>query len=102
MKNFITEILIHKHGAPKKTRPCSNKCRGENRSLETLINDLKELGLKNGKVSIGHCQNEGSATKLKQMIESTFEKAQVEIHKLRGLCSFYAEKGGLLVGFEKI
>ena len=80
----------------------THKCRGENRSLETLISDLKELGLKNGKVSIGHCQNEGAATKLKQMIESTFEKAQVEIHKLRGLCSFYAEKGGLLVGFEKI
>ena len=79
----------------------THKCRGENRSLETLINDLKELGLKNGKVSIGHCQNEGAATKLKQMIESTFEKVQVEIHKLRGLCSFYAEKGGLLVGFEK-
>ena len=80
----------------------THKCRGENRSLETLINDLKELGLKNGKVSIGHCQNEGAATKLKQMIESTFEKVQVETHKLRGLCSFYAEKGGLLVGFEKI
>ena len=79
----------------------THKCRGENRSLETLINDLKELGLKNGKVSIGHCQNEGVANKLKQMIESTFEKVQVEIHKLRGLCSFYAEKGGLLVGFEK-
>ena len=79
----------------------THKCRGENRSLETLINDLKELGLRNGKVSIGHCQNEGAATKLKQMIEFTFEKAQVEIHKLRGLCSFYAEKGGLLVGFEK-
>ena len=60
-----------------------------------------EMDVKKGKVSIGHCQNEGAATKLKQMIESTFEKAQVEIHKLRGLCSFYAEKGGLLVGFEK-
>lgn len=80
----------------------THKCRGENRSLETLINYLKELGLKNGKVSIEHCQNEGAATKLKQMIESTFEKVQVEIHKLRGLCSFYAEKGGLLVDFEKI
>ena len=80
----------------------THKCRGENRSLETLINDLKELGLKNGKVSIGHCQNEGAATNLKQMIESTFEKVQVETHKLRGLCSCYAEKRGLLVGFEKI
>lgn len=80
----------------------THKCRGENRSLETLINDLKELGLKNGKVSIGHCQNENAANTLKQMIEANFEKVQIEIHKLRGLCSFYAEKGGLLVGFEKM
>ncbi len=80
----------------------THKCRGENRSLETLINDLKEHGLKNGKVSIGHCQNENAANTLKQMIEAKFEKVQIEIHKLRGLCSFYAEKGGLLVGFEKM
>lgn len=79
----------------------SHKIRGESRSLETLINDLRELGLRKGKVSIGHCQNEGAASKLKEMIETSFEKVQVEIHKLRGLCSFYAEKGGLLVGFEK-
>lgn len=94
-------ICIVGKASDEETLEPTHKCRGENRSLETLINDLKELGLKNGKVSIGHCQNEGAATKLKQMIESTFEKAQVEIHRLRGLCSFYAEKGGLLVGFEK-
>ncbi len=79
----------------------THKCRGENKALETLVNDLKELGLRNGKVSIGHCQNETAANTLKKMIESKFEKVQIEIHKLRGLCSFYAEKGGLLVGFEK-
>ena len=79
----------------------THKCRGENHSLETLINDLKGLGLRNGKVSIGHCQNEKAANSLKNMLEEKFEKVQIEIHKLRGLCSFYAEKGGLLVGFEK-
>lgn len=98
----FTGICIVGKASDEGTLEPTHKCRGENRSLETLINDLKELGLKTGKVSIGHCQNEGAANKLKQMIESTFEKAQVEIHKLRGLCSFYAEKGGLLVGFEKI
>lgn len=79
----------------------THKCRGENKALETLVNDLKELGLRNGRVSIGHCQNETAANTLKKMIESKFEKVEIEIHKLRGLCSFYAEKGGLLVGFEK-
>lgn len=80
----------------------THKCRGEVRSLETLLNDLALLGLNKGKVSIGHCQNEAAAIELEKMIKEKFQSVQTEIHKLRGLCSFYAEKGGLLVGFEKI
>ena len=79
----------------------SHKCRGENKSLDTILADLEKYGLKSGRVSIGHCQNERAAKHLMAMIKLKFEKVQVEIHKLRGLCSFYAEKGGLLVGFEK-
>ena len=80
----------------------THKCRGEARSMETIIKDLSAMGLKNGKVSIAHCQNEEVALKLKNLIAEKFKNAQVEIHKLRGLCSFYAEKGGFLVGFEKM
>ena len=80
----------------------THKCRGESRSIETIIKDLSAMGLKNGKVSIAHCQNEEGALKLKNLISEKFKNAQVEIHKLRGLCSFYAEKGGFLVGFEKM
>lgn len=80
----------------------THKCRGEARSMETIIKDLSAMGLKNGKVSIAHCQNEEGALKLKNLIAEKFKNAQVEIHKLRGLCSFYAEKGGFLVGFEKM
>lgn len=79
----------------------SHKCRGENKSLHTIISDLETYGLKTGKVSIGHCQNEKAAESLKQMIEEKFKHVKIEMHELRGLCSFYAEKGGLLVGFEK-
>lgn len=80
----------------------THKCRGEARSIETIIKDLSAMGLKNGKVSIAHCQNEEGALKLKDLIAEKFKNVQVEIHKLRGLCSFYAEKGGFLVGFEKM
>ena len=79
----------------------SHKCRGEARSLEMLLTMLEQLGLKHGKVSIGHCQNESAAVKLKELIKEKFQHISIEVHKLRGLCSFYAEKGGLLVGFEK-
>lgn len=78
-----------------------HKCRGEARSLETLVKCLETEGFRSGKISIGHCQNENAAQKLKELILAKFTGAQVEIHKLNGLCSFYAEKGGVLVGFEK-
>ena len=79
----------------------THKCRGENRALETLIRDLKNHGFSSGKISIAHCENEEGALKLQAMIKKEFSKAKSEIHRLRGLCSFYAEKGGILVGFEK-
>lgn len=79
-----------------------NKCRGEVKALNTIVEHLKELGLKNGKVKIAHCFNENAAKELKALIESKFSKVRVEFYKCRGLCSFYAEKGGMLVGFEKI
>ena len=58
--------------------------------------------LKKGKVQIAHCENETAAQKLKDMILTTLPHATVNIHPCRGLCSYYAEKGGLLVGYEKI
>ena len=78
-----------------------HKCRGEMRSLETLVSELEALGMKGGRVSIGHSRNAAAAEKLSDMIKAKFGEVDIEIHPLRGLCSFYAERGGLLVGFDK-
>ena len=79
-----------------------DKCRGESKALEKIVFHLQELGLQEGKVRIAHCQNPGAAEKLQKLIAEQFPKAQTEISKCTGLCSFYAEKGGMLIGFEKI
>lgn len=79
----------------------TNKCRGEAKSLAAILSNLKNLGLSTGKVRIAHCKNENAAKNLKEMILATLPKVDVQIHNCRGLCSYYAEKGGLLVGFEK-
>lgn len=79
-----------------------NKCRGEKKALETIVEHLKTLGLKSGKVRIAHCFNEEAARALKEMIRESFaKKVQVKLYRCRGLCSFYAERGGMLIGFEK-
>lgn len=79
-----------------------DKCRGEKKALEAIVEHMKALGHTGAKVRIAHCFNEEAARSLKQRIQAEFAKAQVEIYKCGGLCSFYAEKGGLLVGFEKM
>ena len=67
-----------------------------------LLFMLQEMGLRKGKVRIAHCENEAAAQELKTLIEAAFPNANVQIQSCLGLCSYYAEKGGLLVGFEKI
>ena len=97
----VAGIYIVGKASAEGTLEPMHKCRGEKRSLEAIVADLKAEGFKGGRISIGHSQNEQAASRLKKMILSVFENASIEIHKLRGLCSFYAEKGGLLIGFEK-
>jgi len=77
-----------------------NKCRGEAKALETIVLHMKSIGFKGGKVRIAHCFNKNASEKLKELIKKEFENAKIIINQCRGLCSFYAEKGGLLVGFE--
>jgi len=77
-----------------------DKCRGEKRALATIVQRMKEMGHVGGKVRISHCFNENAALQLKELILKEFKNAKIEIYRCRGLCSFYAEKGGLLLGFE--
>ena len=79
----------------------TDKCRGEAKAVSTILKHLKENGLKNGKVQIAHCRNENAANTLKAMIQAELPEATVKIGKNLGLCSYYAERGGMLVGYEK-
>lgn len=78
-----------------------NKCRGKEKALAAIVENMKNLGHTGGRVRISHCGNESVARTLGDMIRQHFVRSQVEIYPARGLCSFYAEQGGLLVGFEK-
>lgn len=77
-----------------------DKHRGEKKGLSAIVKHMEEMGYKNGKVKIGHSFNESAALSVKALIENAFGNADIEIYTLKGLTSFYAEKGGLLVGFE--
>lgn len=78
------------------------KFRGEKKALEAIVDYMKKMGVKSGKVRIAHCFNEDAARALKELIREKFaKKVHVKMYRCRGLCSFYAERGGMLIGFEK-
>lgn len=78
-----------------------DKARGEQKAIISIIDNMHKEGFWGGKVRIAHCQNVHVAESLKQLLTKEFANADVEIYACRGLCSFYAEKGGVLIGFEK-
>ena len=77
------------------------KPRGEHNAVQTVNEQLEALGYKGGKLMIAHCLGEGLANAIKAEVQKKHKSADVSIYKCRGLCSFYAEKGGVLIGFEK-
>ncbi len=77
------------------------KVRGESKAMEALADRLCEEGHVSGRVVITHCENAAAALWLKDAIRQRSPETLVDIHTCRALCSFYAEQGGLLVGFER-
>jgi DegV family protein with EDD domain len=77
------------------------KCRGAKKSAETIISHIKNRG-KIGKIRIAHCFNEAGAKNMKKLLTEIFPAADIKIHSTHGLCSFYAERGGLLVAFATV
>ena len=76
------------------------KARGEKKAMVAIQKVMKELNYAGGKVRIDHCFNEKDANRLKELILAEYPSADIVIAETRGLCSFYAEVGGLMIGFE--
>ena len=76
------------------------KSRGAQAAATDMLKNMKGDGFKGGKVRIHHAANPQAAELLKSKIAAEFPDAEINIGEARGLCSFYAEAGGTLVGFE--
>ena len=76
------------------------KARGARRTRQLMLSEMERLGYRGGSARIGHCQNETLALEIRDEIRQRFPAADAQIHPLRGLCSYYAERGGIMLGFE--
>ncbi len=78
-----------------------HKCRGTEKTYSTVLQEMQDRGFTGGRVVLGHAFQEAGAAMMRDMILSKFPSARISIMPLSGLCCYYAEEGGLLIGFEK-
>lgn len=77
-----------------------DKCRGRERALDAMVQRMTEYGYCGGTARIAHCLNLEAAEGIRDRILARWSDADVTVYELGGLCSFYAEKGGIIMGFE--
>ena len=76
-----------------------HKTRGTGKMLALIIEEMQHRGFSGDPVVISHCQNSEAAESLREKINAIWKTAEVSIMPTRGLCSYYAEKGGLIIAF---
>ena len=78
-----------------------HKPRGHKKAMQTLVEMLEERGLYDGAlIRIAHCFGESQANDLKALVQEKYPNVRFIIEPTTALCSFYAEAGGLMIGFE--
>ena len=78
-----------------------HKPRGARKATETLVEMMKERGFYHGaQLRIAHCFAQAQAKDLADATLAQFPNARITIEPTTALCSFYAEAGGLMIGFE--
>lgn len=76
------------------------KARGQKKAIKAAFDELIKAGYAGGHITIAHRNNEKFIKQFSAMIREKFAQASIEVLPTSGLCSFYAEEGGLLMGYE--
>ena len=73
--------------------------RGQRKMHAKIVQAMEADGFTGGLVCIDHVDNEAAALDLKSAIKTAWSDAEVRIMPCGGLCSYYAENQGLIIGY---
>ncbi|HEL9598198.1 TPA: DegV family protein [Streptococcus suis] len=76
------------------------KARGHKKSVITAFEEMKKAGYNGGRIVMAHRNNAKFFQQFSELVKASFPNAVIEEVPTSGLCSFYAEEGGLLMGYE--
>ena len=68
--------------------------------ISEFIGQLRKHGFSGGKLRISHVENPELADTLANQLKKLWPQADILTYPARGLCSYYAERGGILLGAE--
>lgn len=78
----------------------AHKSRGIKRALNTLLKTMKQNKYQGGKIEISYNTSIEVALTLIDKIKAEFPSADINLIKMSGLCTYYAQRNGMLIGFE--
>ena len=96
----VLNISIFATASEEGTIQQISKCRGEKKVVKSMIEHLEDAGYHGGKVRISHADNLKLAHNVRDKILELYPHADIIVYPMGGLCTYYAEIGGLLVGCE--
>lgn len=96
----VLNISIFATASEEGTIQQISKCRGEKKVVKSMIEHLEDAGYHGGKVRISHADNLKLAHSVRDKILELYPHADIIVYPMGGLCTYYAEIGGLLVGCE--
>ncbi len=76
------------------------KCRGDQRALAAMLEQVEKLGFTKGKLRITHAENPALAERLRSMLAEKYPQTDILLYPSRGLCCYYAERGAVFLGVE--
>ena len=76
------------------------KARGQKKAIKAAFDELLKSGYAGGHNTIAHRNNEKFIEQFSALVREIFAHAMIEVLPTSGLCSFYAEEGGLLMVYE--
>lgn len=76
------------------------KARGHKKSVTAAFDEMKKAGYNGGRIVMAHRNNAKFFQQFSDLVKAEFASAIIEEVPTSGLCSFYAEEGGLLMGYE--
>ncbi len=76
------------------------KCRGDRKLIDRILVELRKAGYRGGKVRICHVENETLSAAVIDAIRREFGNSDINSIPARGLCSYYGERNGIVIGCE--